>query len=151
MNILWDRHGPTIREYQIWVCKDISTADQIFTIRYRKNTGKETMTYARCLLAFVKHTIPKVALDLPIFYMNFSPIQISETGEGNKTKHSFNQLFCMGVTHTYFHRVLHKVLVPSRGNSREYSDQYGLTPQRGVTSTARHAARSHSFIYISTT
>jgi len=85
------------------------------------------MTYARCLLAFVKHMIQKAAPDLPIFYMNFSPIQISETGEGNKTKHSFNQLFCMGVMHTYFHRVLHRVLVPSRGYSlREYSDQYGL-------------------------
>ena len=80
------------------------------------------MTYASCLLAFVRHMIPKVAPDLPIFYMNFSPIQISETGESNKTKHSFNQLFCMGVIHTYFHRVLHKVSVPSR----EYLDQYRL-------------------------
>lgn len=59
------------------------------------------MTYASCLLAFVKHMNPKVAPDLPIFYTNFSPIQISDTGEGNKTKHSFNQLFCMGVTHTH--------------------------------------------------
>lgn len=85
------------------------------------------MTYARCLVAFVKHMIPKVAQNLPVFYINFSPIQISETGEGNKTKHSFNQLFCMGVTHTYFHRVLRKVLVPSRGNSlREYLEQYRL-------------------------
>jgi len=36
-------------------------------------------------MAFVKHTIPKVVPDLPVLYMNFSPIQISETGEGNKT------------------------------------------------------------------
>ena len=81
------------------------------------------MTYASCVLTFVKRIIPNAATDLPIFYMNLSPMQISETGKGNKTKHSSNQPFCMGVTH----RVLHKVSVPFRGNPfTEYLDQYRL-------------------------
>ena len=51
--------------------------------------------------------------------------------------------------------LLYDSLLTAQHSSQTRSDQYCLTRfiltlQRGVTSPARHAARSHSFVYIST-
>lgn len=65
----------TIGEYHVGVCTETSTTEQIFTVKQIwKNTGRETLMYARHLFTFVKHMLRQVGPDLPVFYMNLSPI-----------------------------------------------------------------------------